>query len=77
MAFKVGRCLLPDILDDLGWTNQDLALKTGYSRQRISDWCRNRYVMHPKNMKTIAVAVRKPMESLYEWIEVEEEGGKE
>lgn len=73
MTIDVGRCLLPDILKELGWTYQDLADRTGYTRQRISDWCRNRYVMNPKNMITISRAVGRPMEALYVWIEVEEE----
>lgn len=77
MKYEVGRCLLPDILHELGWTYQDLSDRTGYTRQRISDWCKNRYVMHPKNMMTISKAVRRPMEQLYEWIEVERKAVKQ
>lgn len=72
----LGRCLLPDILDDLGWTQQDLANRTGLSRSQIADWCRNRYAtMSLRNAIIVSRVTGRPVESLYEIIL--EEAGKE
>lgn len=62
----LGRCLLPDILEELGWTIQDLANRTKLSRTQIADWCSNRYVMSLKNAMIVSEAVGRPIPSLYE-----------
>ncbi|GED71231.1 hypothetical protein BRE01_49330 [Brevibacillus reuszeri] len=70
----IGRCLLPEILKELNWTQQDLADKTGISRSHIADICRKRYVtMSLPTALKVAFATGRPVESLYEIFYDEEE----
>jgi len=68
--FEVGRCLLPQILKELGWSHQDLADRTGFTRSQIGDWCSNRHPMSIRSLKTVSEAVGRPMEAIYEWVPV-------
>ncbi|MCM3272601.1 helix-turn-helix domain-containing protein [Paenibacillus elgii] len=38
MRYKLGRCFLPEIWKEIGWTNQDFAERMDMSRQQASDY---------------------------------------
>lgn len=67
MAFTRGRCLLKLRLKEARMRQVDLANKTGYSIQAISNYANNRSYMSPEVMYTIAKTVRCGMDELYEW----------
>lgn len=65
---KSVRCLIPQLLHDRGWKQQDLADKTGLDKRIISFYCTN-----TRNRMTLATAVviadilRVSPRDLYEW----------
>ena len=61
------RCRIPDILRSKGQTQTWLADRTGFSSQRVSDYCTMRRIMSIQVAKLIADELRVPMEQLYEW----------
>lgn len=67
MNITRGRCLLKRRLKEAGMRQVDLAIKTGYSVQAISNYALNRSYMSPEVMYTISKAVYCKMEDLYEW----------
>jgi transcriptional regulator with XRE-family HTH domain len=64
---KVGRCLLQKRLKDAKMTQQQLAEKTGISKQKISDYANNRIIMSLPTAKNIADAIGCFIDELYEW----------
>ena len=68
MTIEVGRCLIPDLLSQKGWTQRDLSHKTGMSEGLISDYVTKRTIMGVKNAKSIAVALGCNIDDLYEWV---------
>lgn len=72
MAFKVGRCLLQEILDDKDMTQVELAEKLNVTVQQVNKYVLNKQKMSIQVMKNIAYIVNCQMEDLYEWIEVGE-----
>ncbi|MDF1510694.1 helix-turn-helix transcriptional regulator [Robertmurraya sp. DFI.2.37] len=76
VTYKVGRCRIQELLDDRGLTQQDLADKTGMSKQYINDKIHNRKGKHGMwidSAKTIAAALGCAIDDLYEWIPAEKE----
>jgi lambda repressor-like predicted transcriptional regulator len=67
MKVKARRCLLVDLLRERGWTQQDLANRTGYDRRRISQWATNERRMNIDNSATIANVLGVDPRELYEW----------
>lgn len=67
MAFTRGRCLLKQRLREARMRQVDLANKTGYSVQAISNYALNRSQMSPEVMYTVAKALYCRMDELYEW----------
>ncbi|NYV67615.1 helix-turn-helix transcriptional regulator [Bacillus sp. Gen3] len=67
--FKMGRCLVQEILDSRGMTQQQLAKITGLNEKYLSDKINNRGPrgMTLVNAKKIAYALRCHIEDLYEW----------
>ncbi|MDN4609166.1 helix-turn-helix domain-containing protein [Sporosarcina highlanderae] len=70
MAYKVGKCLLQDLLDLRGMDQTQLALKMGRKPQQINKYITNRQRMSLEVAKNIASLLHCQMEDLYEWIEV-------
>lgn len=68
MAYKVGRCLLSDILKKSGMTQQELADKIGVTKQQINKYVTNRQVMSIQTAKNIAFVLNCRIDDLYEWI---------
>lgn len=64
---EVGRCLLKPILKDKHMTQQDLADRTGMSKQEINSYANNRRKMSLKSAKIIAIALGVKIDDLYEW----------
>jgi transcriptional regulator with XRE-family HTH domain len=79
ITYKVGRCLIQELLDAKGMTQQELANKTGMSKQYINDKTRNKRGKHGMwidSAKTIASALNCSIDELYEWIPAQEAKGK-
>jgi len=74
LAYKVGRCLLRELLRDRDMTQLDLANKLQVSEQQINKYVNNRQKMHIQVAKNVASIFNCHIDDLYEWIEV---GGRE
>ena len=61
------RCRIPDILKSKGQTQTWLADRTGFSSQRISDYCTMRRFMSIQVAKLIADELGVPIDQLYVW----------
>lgn len=72
MAFKVGRCLLQERLDELDMTQTELAEKLNVTKQQINKYVKNKQMMSLKVAGNIAFLLNCHIEDLYEWIEVGE-----
>ncbi|MCM3619205.1 helix-turn-helix transcriptional regulator [Sutcliffiella horikoshii] len=69
--FEVGRCLIPNLLENIDKDQTWLAGITGISRNQLSDYCNNRYITSMKNAKSIATALKCSIDDLYEWVPVD------
>lgn len=67
LSFTVGRCLLRDRLAERHMTLTELSDKIGISKQQLSDYANNRFVMSLRNAKIIAYALNCCIDDLYEW----------
>lgn len=68
-GITIGRCRIPQYLRELGWTQQELADRTGLDKRTISYYCTNaRTKMTLINAVKIAnvLGVENPRD-LYEW----------
>lgn len=70
MAFIRGRCLLKSLLIQQWMTQAQLAQKSGYSRQQVSNWANNREMMSFEAAANVAFILGCHIEDLYEWEEV-------
>lgn len=70
----IGRCLIPDLLNARGRTQQDLAVRTGISESTISAYCTKYRVKMPL-VTAVIIADDLGIEprDLYEWIYVKAE----
>lgn len=71
MAYSRGRCLLKPLLKKKGWTQSELARRSGYHPRMISYYANNEKPMPAEVMKTISVLLDCNMEDLYEWVWVD------
>jgi transcriptional regulator with XRE-family HTH domain len=73
MTFEVGNCLLRERLKLAGMTQQELADRTGITRQQISDYSTNRRVMSLRTAYILSIALSEVVptriEDLYDWIQ--------
>lgn len=69
MYYELGRCRLDDCLANAGMKRQDIVESTGISRQRLSSYARNKTVMMPETLFTIASAIGCSDRELYVLIE--------
>lgn len=70
MAYKVGRCLLRDLLHKADMTQLNLAERLNITEQQINKYVNNRQKMSLQVAKNIASILNCGIEDLYEWIEV-------
>ncbi|WP_262372759.1 helix-turn-helix transcriptional regulator [Sutcliffiella horikoshii] len=66
MTKRVGSCLLADLLDKAGMTQQDLAAKVDTSKQQINKYVNNHQVMSYGMARNVAKILNVAMEDLYE-----------
>jgi transcriptional regulator with XRE-family HTH domain len=73
MNFECGNCLLRERLKLAGMTQQELANRTGITRQQISDYSTNRRVMTLRIARILAQGLSSVLstsiDDLYDWIE--------
>ncbi|MFD1416851.1 helix-turn-helix domain-containing protein [Oceanobacillus jeddahense] len=72
LAYKVGRCLLLQRLQDAYMTQQELANEMGITVQQINKYVHNRQKMSIEVAGNIAFILGCEIKHLYEWIEVGE-----
>ncbi|MED1863326.1 helix-turn-helix transcriptional regulator [Fictibacillus nanhaiensis] len=65
MKAIIGRCLLQDLLDSRGWTQLQLADKTGIAKSQISDYTRGTRKMSFSTAYLIAFVLKCDMSDLY------------
>lgn len=65
--YKVGTCLLPDLLKRRAMTQSELANKLNVSRQRINALANNREKMSLETAYTISRILQCEMADLYTW----------
>lgn len=70
MAYKVGRCLLRERLDDAGIDQVMLAKKLNVTKQQVNKYVTNRQRMSIETAKNVSSIIHCDIEELYEWIEV-------
>lgn len=70
MAYKVGRCLLREILEIKGIEQKDLAIKLNVTKQQVNKYVTNKQGMSLEVAKNIAVILNCQIEDLYQWNEV-------
>ncbi|PID15563.1 transcriptional regulator [Sporosarcina sp. P34] len=70
MAYKVGRCLLREILESKGMNQNDLAIKLSVTKQQVNKYVTNKQGMSLEVAKNIAVILDCQIEDLYQWNEV-------
>jgi putative transcriptional regulator len=63
------RCRIPELVHKLGKKQQWLADESGYSKQRISDICKMRYIPELEVLHHIASIIGCTSDELYEWSE--------
>lgn len=74
MRHQMGRCLLPDLLAKRGWSQRDLAEKSGFTQTQISDFATNRRTMSLPTAVWIAGALGCSVDDLYEGVRNDERG---
>ncbi|WP_442951713.1 helix-turn-helix transcriptional regulator [Paenibacillus sp. GYB003] len=70
MAFRPGKCLLPEILRERKIDPPLFYEKMGWSRQQYSAYCTGKRTMSVGTLKTVSEVFGLPMEDFYEWIEI-------
>lgn len=70
MTYRVGRCLLQNLLDDAGLDQVSLAREMNVSKQQINKYTTNKQRMSLQVAKNIANILHCGVEDLYEWVEV-------
>lgn len=72
MRLSRGRCRLKTLLKEKGWTQAELARRTGYHPRMISHYINNEKPMSVDVMLNIAYALECHMENLYELVWVDD-----
>ncbi|EPD52804.1 hypothetical protein HMPREF1210_01184 [Paenisporosarcina sp. HGH0030] len=70
MAYKVGRCLLRELLTAAKMEQTDLARKLNVTPPQINKYVKNKQGMSLQVAKNIAAILNCHIDDLYEWIEV-------
>lgn len=70
LAYKVGRCLLQDILNSKGMGQSELAIKLNVKPPQINKYVKGKQKMSIAVAYNIAQILNCQIEELYEWIEV-------
>lgn len=70
MAYKVGRCLLRELLHNKDMSQLELAELLNVKEPQINKYVNDRQGMSYEVAKNISVILNCQMDDLYEWIEV-------
>lgn len=70
MAYKVGRCLLRDLLDEAKMEQTELARRLNVTPPQINKYVNDVQGMSYEIAKNISSILKCNMEDLYEWHEV-------
>lgn len=70
MAYKVGRCLLRDMLKEAKMEQTDLANRLNVTPPQINKYVNDKQGMSLQVAKNIAAIFNCHIDDLYEWIEV-------
>lgn len=69
MQYDIGRCRIVEMLSERGWTQQDLADRSGYSKQTVSFYATMRRKRMPLDIAvSFADVLGCSPRDLYEWI---------
>lgn len=66
--YRVGKCLLPQILRTRGMSQSELAEKVGLHKQTINAYVNNRQKMTFETAYNIALALNCDVTDLYTWV---------
>lgn len=67
MTYKVGRCLLKNLLDAKGMTQTQLASKLNISKQQIQHYVQNNRIMSLQVAYNISKTLNCDITELYDW----------
>jgi plasmid maintenance system antidote protein VapI len=69
MAYRIGKCLLSEILDKLDMTPAELARRLGVHRQQVDKWINGKQRMSMESAKNVASILSIDHgDELYEWV---------
>jgi transcriptional regulator with XRE-family HTH domain len=69
MAYRIGKCLLSERLDELDMSQAELARRLGVSRQQVGKWVKDEQRMSLESAKNVASILNLDhADDLYEWI---------
>jgi plasmid maintenance system antidote protein VapI len=69
MAYRIGKCLLSNILEELGMTPAELARRLGVHRQQVDKWINDKQHMSMESAKNVSAIIGlEHADQLYEWI---------
>ncbi|SDM18344.1 helix-turn-helix transcriptional regulator [Bacillus sp. OK048] len=69
MAYRIGRCLLSEKLEELEMTPAELARRLGVHRQQVDKWINGKQKMNMESAKNVASILNLDHgDQLYEWI---------
>lgn len=70
LAYKVGRCLLRQLLKDANMTQVELATRLDVTKQQVNKYVLNHRVMSLEVAVNVAEILNCDVRDLYEWVEV-------
>jgi plasmid maintenance system antidote protein VapI len=69
MAYRIGKCLLSDKLEELEMTPAELARRLDISRQQVGKWVNGEQKMNLQSAKNVATILGLDhADDLYEWV---------
>ncbi|WP_256846884.1 helix-turn-helix transcriptional regulator [Paenibacillus sp. Pae108] len=74
MKYELGRCNLPELLKEIGWTPRDLQKRMGWTRQRTHDVISGRKKLGSALLFSVADTMGVNERRIYDLIPVETSG---
>jgi transcriptional regulator with XRE-family HTH domain len=76
MKYELGRCFLPELLQEIGWTQRDLADRMGWSRQRTWDVCNGNKKLGTALLFSVADTMGVDERRIYELVPIKKSAGR-
>lgn len=73
LTYRVGRCLLGEILEDARISQTELAMRLMTTRQQINSYVLNKRVMTLETAKNVSAELNCSIEDLYEFPKTSDE----